>query len=210
MSRDATLCYVRTLRLAVVNLKGGTGKTVSAVHLAEALARQGRTLLVDADPQGSALSWSEEAANLTCAVISLPVRDLHRRLTDLLPGLAHVVIDTPPGDRAIVRSAIAAAEVVLVPMPPSIMDLDRLRPTLELISEVEAVTPLHAFVLLTRVRAATRSSRLTREVLGELGVSLLDAQVPLRESFNTSFGTVPPDDAYGDVLDELISRRIAA
>ena len=44
------------MRLAVINLKGGTGKTTSAVYLAAALARRGRTLLVDADPQGSALS----------------------------------------------------------------------------------------------------------------------------------------------------------
>jgi len=198
------------LRLALVNLKGGTGKTVSAVHLAAALGRQDRTLLVDADPQGSALSWSEEAGDLPCSVVSLPVRDLHRRMLDLLPGLAHVVIDTPPGDRAIVRSAVAASEVVVVPMPPSIMDLDRLRPTLDLISEVEVVTPLRVFVLLTRVRAATKSSRLTREVLGDVGVALLNAQIPLRESLNTSFGTVPSEDVYGDVLDELMTRRIAA
>jgi chromosome partitioning protein len=95
-------------------------------------------------------------------------------------------------------------------MPPSIMDLDRLRPTLDLISEVEVVTALRVFVLLTRVRAATKSSRLTREVLGELGVALLNAQIPLRESLNTSFGTVPSDDVYSDVLDELMTRRIAA
>lgn len=200
----------RNVRLAVINLKGGTGKTVTAVHLAAALARQGRTLLVDADPQGSALSWSEEAAELPCAVVGLPVRDLHRRLQQLLPGFAHVVIDTPPGDRAIVRSAIAAAEVAVVPIPPSIMDLDRLQPTLDLVAEVAVLTPVPVFVLLTRVRPATRSGRLTREVLSEIGVSLLESQIPLRESLNTSFGTVPTEDPYRPVLDELMERRLAA
>src|SRR6266571_314383 len=68
------------MRLCVVNLKGGTGKTVTAVHLAVALAQQGRTLLVDADPQGSALSWSQEAGDFPCSVVGLPVRDLRRRL----------------------------------------------------------------------------------------------------------------------------------
>jgi chromosome partitioning protein len=165
---------------------------------------------VDADPQGSALSWSEEAGELPCAVISLPVRDLHRRLDALLPGIAHTVIDTPPGDRAIVRSAIAAADVVIVPIPPSIMDLDRLRPTLDLIAEVEAVTPVKVFVLLTRVRAATKSGRVTREVLEEVGVALFDSEIPLRESLNTSFGTIPQDDLYGVVLDELLARKPAA
>lgn len=49
------------MRLVTVNLKGGTGKTTSAVYLALALARCGRTLLIDADPQQSALRWSELA-----------------------------------------------------------------------------------------------------------------------------------------------------
>jgi cellulose biosynthesis protein BcsQ len=62
------------MRLAVINLKGGTGKTVTAVHLAAALAGQGRPLLVDAEPQGSALSWSEQAEALTFAVVGIPGR----------------------------------------------------------------------------------------------------------------------------------------
>ena len=199
------------MRLAVVNLKGGTGKTLTAVHLATALAAQGRTLLIDADPQGSALSWSEEAGELPCGVVSLPVRDLHRRLQGLLPGIVHTVIDTPPGDRAIVRSAIAASDVVVVPIPPSIMDLDRLAPTLDLIAEIEDTKKLRVFVLLTRVRATTKSGRLTREVLGEIGVALLDSQVPLRESLNTSFGTIPSiENPYRAVLEELVARRKAA
>ena len=90
------------------------------------------------------------------------------------------------------------------------MDLDRLQPTLDLIAEVGVVTPLRVFVLLTRVRAATRSGRITREVLNDLGVSLLSAQIPLRESLNTSFGTVPREDPYGPVLGELMGTRIAA
>ena len=69
--------------LTVAGLKGGVGKTTSAVHLAHALARRGsRVLLVDTDPQGSALTWSEQAA-FPLATIGLPVRDVHRRLPAL-------------------------------------------------------------------------------------------------------------------------------
>jgi chromosome partitioning protein len=193
------------MRLAIVNLKGGTAKTITAVHLAAGLAAEGRTLLVDADPQGSALAWSETAGDdFPCPVVGLPVRDLHRRLPELLEGFEHVVIDTPPGDAAIVRSAVLAAEVALIPMPPSFLDLDRLRPTLELIAELEPMHPIVVRIALTKVRQGTRSARATREVLADLGVPVLAAEVPLREAYVASFGLVP--NGYGDygaVLDEV-------
>lgn len=192
------------MRLAVVNLKGGTGKTTVAVYLAAVLHRQGRTLLVDADPQRSALSWSETAGGFPFPVISLPTRDLHRRLPQLWSDYAHLVIDTPPGDVGIVRSALLACEKALIPIGPSLMDLDRLRPTLELLAEVEPHNPLTVAVLLNRVRRGTRSARAARQVLAEFGFPVLTAAIPLREAYSVSFGVVPTElDEYVQVLHEL-------
>ena len=163
------------MRLAVINLKGGTGKTTSAVYLAAALARRGRTLLVDADPQGSALSWSDQAEGLPFTVAALPVKTLHRQLPGLAQGFAHVVVDTPPGDLGVVRSAALAVELALIPIPPGLMDVDRLRPTLELLAEVEPLNPLGVQVLLTRVRRASleRAFSALKERLPQLPDSLL-------------------------------------
>lgn len=193
------------MKLTVSNLKGGAGKTTTAVYLANAMAQRGRTLLIDADPQGSALSWSETAGDFPLPVVAAPVKDLNRRVAQLAEGYENVVIDTPPGELAITRSAMLAADVVLIPIPPSLMDLDRLRPTLEVLADIESMHEPQVFCLLTRVRKGTRSSRAAREVLAELGLNVLTAEVSLREGYANGFGLALTENLgeYADVYQEL-------
>jgi len=193
------------VKLTVANLKGGAGKTTTAVYLAHALAAQGRTLLIDADPQGSALSWSETAGDFPLPVVAAPVKDLNRRVLQLAEGYAHVVIDTPPGEIAITRSAMLAADTVLIPIPPSLMDLDRLRPTLEVLAELEGLHEPVVSCVLTRVCKGTRSSRAAREVLLELGLNILDAEISPREGYANGFGLSVTEalGEYTEVLAEL-------
>lgn len=200
------------VQLALAGLKGGTAKTTSSVFLAHVLAQAGPTLLVDTDPQGSALSWSE-AASFPVPTIALPVRDVHRRLPQLAAGYAHTILDTPPGDLPIVRSALLAADVVVIPLPPTAIDLDRLRPTLELLAELEnlRIGDVDVRVLLTRVRSRTRTARTAREVLVDLGLPVLDAEIPLRESYAGAFGApVPESPDYAAVAAELLRSPVAA
>lgn len=199
------------VRLAVANLKGGTGKTTTAVHLALGLGRQERTLLVDADPQASVLAWSEAAGDFPVTVIHWPTRDLARRVGQVERDYAHVVIDTPPGAAELVRQALLAADVLLVPLAPSLVEVARLGPTFELAAELEALHPVSVRVLLVRVRAGTRSARDARIALAAdppegLGVPTLAAEVRLREGYATAYGLAPADlGEYGDVLAELLA-----
>lgn len=199
------------MRVATVNTKGGTGKTTSAVFLSIGLHRLGRTSLVDADPQGSSLLWSQQREGLPFPTISLPVKDLHKRLVDLGRDYEHVVIDTPPGDLGIIRSAVLAVQTAIVPVAPTGLDLNRMKPTFELLAELEPANPVEVGVLLTKVRRGTRSAAGAREVLEELGYPILETEIPLTEAYAGSFGTVPADlGAYADLLIELSGQVVSA
>jgi chromosome partitioning protein len=196
------------MRLALVSTKGGTGKTTSAVSLAMVLHRLGRTLAVDCDPQGSLMSWSESATDegesLPFTVVSMPTRDVHARLADLGTGYEHVIVDTPPGDLGIIRSAILAASIVLVPVSPTGLDLNRIRPTFEVLAEIGVSHPVSVGVLLTKVRRGTRSARSARGILAEHGYPAMRTEIPLAEHFAAAFGSVPSVlGEYWELLGEL-------
>ncbi len=193
--------------IVVANLKGGVGKTTSAVFLAEAAAvRTGTALLVDSDPQASAMRWADAAAEdgpgLRSVAVALPTPDLGRRLEGIAAGYRWVVIDTPPGHLGIVQAATRAGAVMVVPCQPTLMDLDRVRATLDVAGE----SGCPAAVLLTRSRANTRALAAALEALEEAELPLIEATVPQREAIAAAYGARPSGpalDLYAAVLDEL-------
>jgi len=201
------------VKVAVANLKGGTSKTTTAVFLASAFARRGKTLLVDCDPQGSALSWAESAeeggASLGFSVMGLPVKDVHRKIKGFQDDYEHVVIDTPPGEIAITRAALLAADTAVVAVQPTAMDLDRVMPTLELLAEVEPVNDVTFHVLLARVRRISREGRDARAAMVGMGLPVMAAEVPQLGFFADAFGEVLDGDLreYERVAAELLGEE---
>ncbi|MBP2292960.1 ParA family partition ATPase [Azospirillum rugosum] len=157
--------------VALLNQKGGVGKTTLATHLAGELARSGaRILLIDADPQGSALDWSEQRARegLTRVfpVIGLARETLHREVPELARGYEHVVIDGPPRVTGLVRSALLASDLVLIPVQPSPYDAWASAELLRLLDDARGWKPgLEARFVLNRCIARTLLLRDARREL---------------------------------------------
>ena len=132
--------------VALLNQKGGVGKTTLALHLAGELAVKGaRVLVVDADPQGSALDWAEQRTRSGLerrfGVIGLARESLHRETPALAQGADHLVIDGPPRVTGIARSALLAADLVLVPVQPSPFDGWASAEMLRLLDEAQMFRP---------------------------------------------------------------------
>ena len=192
--------------VALVQLKGGSSKTSLALALSEAGAeRFGSALLVDSDAQGSASTWAELAtragAPLRADVVSWPTGDLEQRLagSGATATYPFIVVDSPPAIETVIRSALAAADLAVVPVRPSPDDVLRAWPTFALASQ--AGTPVVTVLVQTRPRTVASAA----------AVSALSARgytpamsMPLRESVSTNFGR-PPGPLLGAIGNELLS-----
>jgi chromosome partitioning protein len=175
--------------VALLNQKGGVGKTTLALHLAGAWARMGcRVTVIDADPQGSALDWSEQRAKeggpRLFGVLGLARDTLHREAPEIARGVDHVVIDGPPRIAGLMRSALLAADLVLVPAQPSPFDGWASGEMLNLIREARIFRPeLVARFVLNRCAARTIIARETGDALAEHDPPLLAARIGQRVAF---------------------------
>lgn len=178
------------MNVAVVNLKGGVGKSLVTIHLAgEGHTRGIRTLVADADVQRSALTWNDVAAEAgrSSPMVVGASSALAKQLPLLAAGFNLTIIDTPPRGDTMTRAALFVADVVLIPTGPSPTDFWALASTVELVQQAQALRPeLRAYVLLNRLQPRQALSANARDALSHIGIPVLETTLGNRTAFAES------------------------
>ena len=167
--------------VAVAGFKGGTAKTTTTVGIALHARQAGLDILViDGDPQRSAWVWLTDHPEDDIAVERLTTRRAKHEIAALAADHDLVVVDTPPGetDSTITLAAMAAADLVVVPVAPTALDAERLIHTID---TAAAVCPLVAAVVVRTDPRWRQYRSLTAALQDDPSVRLLDSFVPNRQ-----------------------------
>jgi len=200
--------------IAVLNQKGGSGKTTIATHLARALQMDGAdVLLVDSDPQGSARDWSAAREDQPLTVVGIDRPTIDRDVKNVARKVDFVVIDGAPQAADLAVSAIKAADFILIPVQPSPYDIWATSDLVDLVKQRIEITDgkLQAAFVVSRAIKGTRISGEVTEALAGYELPVLDARITQRVSYpgTAAVGmTVLEAEPEGDAAAEI--RALAA
>lgn len=174
--------------IAVVNQKGGAGKSTLAMLLAGALAETpAKVLVADADPQKTALRWARVGPGFPAEVEDLSGEEgkLHKHLRKRLTDYDYIVIDSPPHASApVTESALRLADLALVPVIPSPPDLWASLRIRDAIAHARHKNPgLTARIVVNQAQLNTLLAQEVLAMLPEFGIPMLAAQLKSRTAY---------------------------
>lgn len=204
--------------IAVLNQKGGSGKTTIATHLARALQLAGHdVLLVDSDPQGSARDWAAVRDDQPVPVVGIDRPTIDRDLKNVAKK-DFVVIDGAPQAADLAVSAIKAADFILIPVQPSPYDIWATSDLVDLVKQRIEMTDgrLQAAFVVSRAIKGTRIGAEVTDTLEGYELPILTARITQRVSYPTTaasgttvLDTEPDGDASAEVravLEEITQK----
>lgn len=194
--------------IAVLNQKGGSGKTTIATHLARALQLSGKSvLLVDSDPQGSSRDWAAVREDNPVPVIAIDRPTIERDLKNVAQK-DFVVIDGAPQASDLAISAIKVADLILIPVQPSPYDIWATSDLVDLIHQRIELTEgkLKAAFIISRAIKGTKIGADIRQALADYQLPVLTSAITQRVIYPTSAisgSTVLDDEPNGDSSKEI-------
>lgn len=197
--------------VAILNEKGGVGKTTIATNLARGLQLAGQTvILIDSDPQGSARDWYAVAGedNSRPPVVGMDRAPLFKNLKSVTAGFDWAIIDGSPRMEEIAVAALKVADRVLIPVQPSPYDVWATEPLTELVKARQELTDgrLKAAFLVSRQIVGTKLAGEVREALEGYGLPILRAftcQRVIYANSATQGSTVLDDEPKGAAAAEI-------
>ncbi len=172
--------------LGILQQKGGVGKTTLALNLAACYALEGfSVLLIDADPQGSALAWSSVRTKPPLfPVVGMAKPTLHQEIASVSRGYDIAIIDGAPRANQLARSAILASDFILIPATPSPFDVWASLETTTLIAEAQTLRPnIKAAFAINRKVGKTVIGRAVANAFADLPFPVLPATIAQRIAF---------------------------
>lgn len=174
--------------IALVGNKGGAGKTTLSINLASYLARRFSTVVVDADPQGSALQWSVFADSEKAVAVHDGSNDLETQARELLRDNEYVLFDCPPSVHAPqTLKVLEFCDIALIPVQPSPVDLWATVHIEEAVARTKEVNAkLRAILVINQLEVRTTLSQLVRDALTEIGLPIANTTLRRRAIFRNS------------------------